>query len=200
MNKLVVDLLQQKGLGCWKVLKKGCFQKGECFFSSQTRWSCQIKRACASFWTCSSLPGHWSHTRETSSSLNFQSMRTQAESTYIAHNMFGQVKMKLPWYNSRHTLIPWKRGGKPRMTSGQFVVVRVGVHQLSVSPNTSLLCFKSAVNSCMVIACPVWTVRTYNHTHADPEKRSAIELSSRHLNEAVNWDQPKLPSANCHYW
>jgi len=37
--------------------------------------------------------------------LNFQSMRTQAESTYIAHNMFGQIKMKIPWYNSRHTLI-----------------------------------------------------------------------------------------------
>ena len=27
------------------------------------------------------------------------------ESTYIAHNMFGQIKMKIPWYNSRHTLI-----------------------------------------------------------------------------------------------
>jgi len=30
--------------------------------------------------------------------LNFQSMRTQAESTYIAHNMFGQMKMEIPWY------------------------------------------------------------------------------------------------------
>ena len=29
MNKLVVDLLQQKGLGCWKVLKKRCKQKGK---------------------------------------------------------------------------------------------------------------------------------------------------------------------------
>ena len=117
--------------------------------------------------------------------LNFQSMRTQAESTKIAHNMFGQIKMQIPWYINRHTLISKKRDGKPRIFCGQFVVVRVGVHQLSVSPNTSLLCFKSAVNSCMVIACPVWTARTYNHTHADPEKRSAIELSSRHLNEAI---------------
>ena len=25
-------------------------------------------------------------------------MRTQAESTYIAHNMFGQIKMEVPWY------------------------------------------------------------------------------------------------------
>jgi len=30
--------------------------------------------------------------------LNFQSIRTQAESTYIAHNMFGQIKMEIPWY------------------------------------------------------------------------------------------------------
>jgi len=30
--------------------------------------------------------------------LNFQSMRTQAESTCIAHNMFGQIKIKIPWY------------------------------------------------------------------------------------------------------
>ena len=61
----------------------------------------------------------------------------QAEPTYIAHDMFGQIKMKIPWYNSQHTLISRKRGGKPRMISGQLVVVRVGVHQLSVSSNTS---------------------------------------------------------------
>ena len=34
--------------------------------------------------------------------LNFQSMRTQAEPTYIAHNMFGQIKMEIPWYINRH--------------------------------------------------------------------------------------------------
>jgi len=28
--------------------------------------------------------------------LNFQSMRTQAESADIGHNMFGQIKMKIP--------------------------------------------------------------------------------------------------------
>jgi len=70
--------------------------------------------------------------------LNFQSVRTQAESTYVAHNMmFGQIKMEILWFNSWHTLISRKRGGKPRMISGQFVVVRVGVHRLSVSLNTS---------------------------------------------------------------
>jgi len=31
MNKLVVDLLKQKGLGCCKVLKKRCKQKGGMF-------------------------------------------------------------------------------------------------------------------------------------------------------------------------
>ena len=76
--------------------------------------------------------------------LNFQSMRTQAESTYIAHNMFGQIKMEIPWCINRHTLISQNRDGKPRMIGGQFVVVRVGVHQLSVSPNTS----HPMLNSC----------------------------------------------------
>jgi len=109
----------KKGWAAEKSSKKGGNRKEKCFLSSHTRWSWQNKRARTSFWTCSSSPGHWSHTRETSSSLNFQSMRTQAESTYIAHNMFGQVKMKLPWYNSRHTHIYRKRGGKPRMICDQ---------------------------------------------------------------------------------
>ena len=55
-------------------------------------------------------------------------MHTQAESTYIAHNMFGQIEMEIPWYIIRHTLIS-RRDGKLRMIGGQFVVVRVGVHQ-----------------------------------------------------------------------
>ena len=65
------------------------------------------------------------------------SIHTQSESTYIAHNMFGQIKMEILWYINRHTLISRERDGKPRMIGGQFVIVRVGVHQLSVSPNTS---------------------------------------------------------------
>ena len=64
-------------------------------------------------------------------------MRTQVETTYIAHNMFGQIKMEIPRYINWHMLISRKRDGKPRMIGGQFVVVRVGVHQLSVSSNTS---------------------------------------------------------------
>jgi len=77
------------------------------------------------------------------------------------------------------------------MIGGQFVVVCVGVHQLSVSPNTShpmlqicskLLHGNSSLNSSYQFEQLVHTT----HTHAVPEKRSAIELSSRHLNEAVN--------------
>jgi len=43
--------------------------------------------------------------------------------------------MEIPWYINWRTLISRKRDGRPRMIGGQFVVVRVGVHQLSVSPN-----------------------------------------------------------------
>ena len=43
------------------------------------------------------------------------------------------------WYNGRHhdTLITRKWDGKPKITSGQFVVACVGVHWLSVFPNIS---------------------------------------------------------------
>jgi len=61
------------------------------------------------------------------------------EFTDIAHCMFGQMKMKIPWYSSWLTLINRRRDGKTRMVCGQFVVVRVGVSQLSVSPNISNL-------------------------------------------------------------
>ena len=47
--------------------------------------------------------------------LNVQSMRAQAESTDIAHNMFGQIKLKILWYNSRHMLITRKKDGKPKL-------------------------------------------------------------------------------------
>jgi hypothetical protein len=45
-------------------------------------------------------------------------MCTQAEPTGIAHSMFKQVKMKILWYSSRHTLITRKRDGRPIMVSG----------------------------------------------------------------------------------
>ena len=81
--------------------------------------------------------------------LNVQSMRTQAESTDIAHNMFGQIKMRILWYNSRQTLISRKRDGKPRMVNGQFVVVRVGSTNSASLQTPLILCFESAVNSCI---------------------------------------------------
>jgi hypothetical protein len=38
-------------------------------------------------------------------------MRTQAEFTYIAHNMFGQIKMEIPWYINRQSFL--RHTGKP---------------------------------------------------------------------------------------
>ena len=135
--------------------------------------------------------------------LNFQSMRTQAESTYIAHNMFGQINMEIPWYINWHRLTSRKRDGKPRMISGQFVVVRIGVHQLSVSPNTShpmlQVCSKLLHGNSM----PSLNSTCTQHTPTQSLK-SAQQLScpaGTWINEeAVNWDQPGLPSAKCHYW
>jgi hypothetical protein len=87
----------KKGWAAEKSSKKGVNWKEQSFLSSQTQWSWQIKRACTSFWTCSSSPGHWSHTQEPSScqaaasTLTFKvCARKRAEFTYIAHyNMFG---------------------------------------------------------------------------------------------------------------
>ena len=72
----------KKGWAAEKSSKKGVNRTEKCFLSSQTRWSWQNKRACTSFWTCSSSPGHWSHTRKPTifkprCCLNFYSMRTQ---------------------------------------------------------------------------------------------------------------------------
>jgi len=120
--------------------------------------------------------------------LNFQNMRKRYLLILRITCLDRQIKMEIPWYINRHTLISRKRDGKLRMIGGQFVVVRVGIHQLSVSPNTShpmlQICSKllhgnsmPSLNSSLVHT---------THTHAVPEKRSPIELSSRHLNEAVN--------------
>jgi len=72
-NKLVVDrsttCCSKKGWAAEKSSKKGVINRKEkCFLSSQTRWSWQNKKACTSFWTCSSSPGHWPNTQEPSSS------------------------------------------------------------------------------------------------------------------------------------
>jgi len=67
--------------------------------------------------------------------LNFQSMRTQAESTYIAHNMFKQIEMEIPWYIIRHTLISRKRDGKPKLIGGKSscLLIWLREHALSVA-------------------------------------------------------------------
>ena len=74
------------------------------------------------------------------------------------------------------------------MIRGQFVVMRVGVHKLSVSTNTSHPILEVCGNLLHGNSMPSLNSALVHitHTHAVPEKRSAIELSSRHLNEAVN--------------
>ena len=88
--------------------------------------------------------------------LNFQSMRTQTESTDIAFNMFGQIKMEIPWYINRHTLVSRKRGGKPRMISGQFVVVRVSQYVVVCVSQYVVVCVSQFVVVCVshfVVVC-----------------------------------------------
>jgi hypothetical protein len=157
---------------------------------------------------------HWSHTREPSSShaavstFKVCTRKWSLLTLCITCLTFRPIKMEIPWYNSRHTLLSRKRGGKPRMIRGQFVVVRVRVHQLNVSPNIShpmlQICSKllhgnstPSLNSSYIQLTPTQSLKSGQQAvpekrslksgqQAVPEKRSAIELSSRHLNEAVN--------------
>jgi len=73
------------------------------------------------------------------------------------------------------------------MISGQFVVVHIGVQQLSVSSNTShpMLQVCSKLLHKKKHAQFEQLVHLTPHTHAVPEKRSAIKQSSRHLNDTV---------------
>ena len=76
-----------------------------------------------------------------------------------------------------------RKDGRPRMISGQFFVVRVEAHQLSVSPNTS----HPMLQICSRLLHAQFEQLVHmTHTHAILEKRSAIEHSSRHFNKAVN--------------
>ena len=96
--------------------------------------------------------------------LNFQSMRTQAEPTYIAHNMFGQIKMEIPWYNSQHTLIYKKRDGKPRMIGGQYLL------QTLCKRGQGLVDWRIALGSCWTsnTRLPIWFLPQKEHqpTHS----------------------------------
>ena len=82
---------------------------------------------------------------------------TQAESTDIAHDMFRQIKMKIPWYNGRHTLITRKKGlqtKNDRWPASLLLCVLGSTNSASLQ-TPLILCFKSAVNSCIRIVRPV---------------------------------------------
>jgi len=108
MNKLVVDLLQQKGLGCCKVLKKRCEQKGKVFpqlTNSMVLAKLKSMHLVLNMFIFTRTLVTYARTIfKPRCCLNFQSMRTQAESTYIAPNMFGQIKMEIPWNINRHNV------------------------------------------------------------------------------------------------
>jgi hypothetical protein len=90
------------------------------------------------------------------------------------------------------------------MMSGLFVVVRVGVHQLSVSPNTSHPMLQIRSKLLHVNSTPVWTACTYDSHPGSPWKVlsnwALLRQACRHLNEAVKWDQPGPPYTKWHYW
>jgi len=74
--------------------------------------------------------------------LNFRGMRTQAEFTYIAHNMFGQIKMEIPWYIIRHTLIIFrKRDGKSKWYAADLLLCELGSTNSASLQTPLILCF-----------------------------------------------------------
>jgi hypothetical protein len=155
-------------------------------------------------------PGHWSHTREPSSShaaaSTFKMCVRKRRLLTLCITCWDRSRSIWRYrYSSQHTFISTrKRDGKQKMISGKFVVMRVWVHQLSVFLNTScpMLQIRSKFlhgNSTPSLNSFKLHTSCMTLTHAVLEKRSAIEQSSRHLNEAVNWDQPGLPSAKWHF-
>jgi hypothetical protein len=132
---VVVDMLQQIGASCWEVLEK-VYKKGKSISSAHkpdglgrikecpTRFehvACHIKVLVTRYLSQAAFKvlvtsRYLSQTAfKPHCCLNFQSMRTQAQSTDIAHSMFEQIKMEMPWYSSRHTLITRNKDGTPRM-------------------------------------------------------------------------------------
>ena len=133
-------------------------------------------------------------------------MCPQAESTYIAHNTFWQIKMKIPWYNSRHTLISRIRDGKLRMIVASLLLCVLGSTNSASLQTPLILCYKSAVNSCMGIVLPVWTASTYNsHPHSPWKSLSnwavqqALERGCK-LRSAWTTLRSKAKTLSCLHW
>ena len=141
MNKLVVDLLQQKGMGCWKILQKRCKQGGGVSSAHKLDGLGKVKEhAPRSEHVHLASPGHWSHTQEPSSS------HAAASTFKVCARKWNLLALHITCldrsrWRYRGTLIGIRsfleKGVANQEWCGQFVVVRVGVHQLSVPPNTS---------------------------------------------------------------
>jgi hypothetical protein len=94
--------------------------------------------------------------------LHCQSMRMQAESTDIARNMFGQIKIEIP-----RTIVGIRSLLEKGIANHEKLFSLLLCVWVFTNSAPLILCFRSTVNSCMGITRPVWTARTYDsHPHS----------------------------------
>jgi len=93
----------KKGWAAEKSSKKGVNRKEKRFLSSQLVGLGKIKEhaPCSDYVHHQQDVGHIRENHHQATLLPQLPKYTQGESTYIVHDMFGQIKMKIPWYNSR---------------------------------------------------------------------------------------------------
>jgi len=170
----LLTCFSKKGWAAEKSSKKGVNRKENSFLSSQTRWSWQNKRACTSFWTCSSSPGHWSHMREPSSN------HAAASTFKVCARKLNLLTLRITCldrsrWRYRGTIVGIRSFLEKGVANQEWEVASLLLCVLGSTNSASLqtpliLCFKSAVNSCVGITRPVWTARTYNSRPRSPLK------------------------------
>ena len=106
--------------------------------------------------------------------LNFQCMRSQAESTYIAHNLSGQIKMKTVVHLSAYTHFLNRMANQKWQVASLLLCVLGSTNSASLQTPLIHPMLQICSNSCMGIARPVWTARTYNSRPRSPRKALSI--------------------------
>ena len=149
-TQIANELLHGNLCGSQHFLFEHCTEK--CFLSSQTWWSWQDKRACTSFWTCSSSPGHWSHTQEPSSSHAAAStFKVSARKRNLL--ILRVTCLDRSRWRYRGTLIGIRSYLEKGMANQKWYVASLLLCVLGSTNSASLqtpliLCFKSAVHCC----------------------------------------------------
>ena len=128
---------------------------------------------------------HWSHTQEPSSSHAAASTFKECARKRSLHTLRITCLDRSRW-RYRGTSIGIRSFLEKGMANQEWLVASLLLCVLGSTNSASLqtpliLCFKSAVNSCMVLACPVWTARTYNSHPRSPWKA----LRNRALQQAL---------------